>query len=263
MQGKSEKFDTLNFVRHIKIILPISMLAGLLGFIGVDKVVALTQKAQDEKMFGEYSQYFLKTDSGRPLRMPIKDNMLNFFIKSPVNEMTKKIIEYGLTSIGNITGKKINVQYSDTKLASDYTSIEFVDEILDAESEVAGLTTLSYNKTFATINYPVKVQIESKYKDCYFADTTKFDVKDSVLLAILEHEIGGHSLGRCDLYSKDAFGKSLMFYRLDNNGAREFTELDKNIMRYVYNKDTAVKVELPNEIIFKTMLPQKEEEKEM
>ena len=106
-------------------------------------------------------------------------------------------------------------------------------------------TTLEYNNK-AKITYPIYIDIDQSFSN-YFAN---IDIKENDILSlVVKHEMM-HTLGFADLYGKEHFDKSIMWYSTENfDVVKDYTERDKECINKIYD-DILVSVQHPKEMYY-------------
>lgn len=92
-------------------------------------------------------------------------------------------------------------------------------------------TTLKYNDK-AKITYPIYIDIDQSFSN-YFAN---IDMKENDILSrVVKHEMM-HTLGFADLYGKEHFDKSIMWYSTENfDVVKDYTERDIANIKKLYD----------------------------
>ena len=203
-------------------------------------VIASTAMAEkqnntvDNSHFEKYRDDFM-TDNGNILRLPLDKNPIPVIIE-PMDEQAKEYIVDGIQSLDNIS-ENINYTIFDSKdwnsktNGVDYIKFQIVDNLEDFGFETAaGVTFFGTDKKTAEITYPINIMIEKTWQDGYWDET----LSQSVLTTIAQHELM-HTLGFADLYKPEDKQRSVMYYAIEPNGPRTYTDEDVEKIRYCYD----------------------------
>lgn len=181
----------------------------------------------DEETFGEYDQYFYKTDSGLIQKMIVDKKSIPVII----GDMDEQYKQYILDAITSLDDLSTNINYSvyDAKTCnikdfSKYISINFEENL---ESTCGGVTSFKYNHITGEIDFPITIKLNKNYAEAFFDE----EYTQSVLTTIVKHEMM-HTLGLKDLYDESERGQSIMYYQITNT---DFTERDKQLISYCYD----------------------------
>lgn|SRR5574344_665263 len=244
------------------LIFTLSVSGGLFAVPFAEYIGNMIKQSNIKQEYGDTYDYYLKTKNGIPLKMPIKNNLLNIAFDNTFDEITK---EYCAEAI-----KKLDVAMGsvDVKLVSQsdangsaQINLKIVDGINESNSygKIVGRASLIYNEKTAQINYPVDILIDKNTVNNYWINddltATNWSTDSNYMTeniipefsAIVQHECC-HALGLCDLYEKSYAQKSIMYYAIGDGTQPSITEFDSHNLKYIYDKDYKVNVLTPSTI---------------
>lgn len=223
--------------------------------VGISSLIINAESNTAEKykeMFGDTYEYYSKTNSGIPLTLPIKDNMISVVLDS-FNDEAKENAKYAISKLDDVLKTQEFTIYDNGEMPNNknYIHVKIVNDVdyktSDGSLQAIGEAAIKFDQKTGKIKYPVQINIEKKYIDCYNYVPGKSDSpKTSVFSTILQHELG-HAFGLCDRYYKSDYGDTIM-YAVQSEKAQDYKERDYHNLRYVYDKEYDVEVKLPNKM---------------
>ena len=222
------------------------------------------QQVMDE--YGDTYDYYLKTEKGVPLKLPIKNDIIPIILDSFSDE-AKENAKYAISKMDDILVSKEFKVYDDGSkpFGLKYIKVSLVDYL---ESEYgrfvegpAARTYLRYNSGTGKIYYPIEIKMQSKFIKKYGDFFDPKTPENSYFATVLQHELG-HCLGLCDKYGKEDSGQTLMYYHKAGD-VKGYTDLDIHNLRHIYDKEYDITVTKPTEMEVQVYVPQKEVESEL
>lgn len=205
-----------------------------------------------KEIYGDTFLYYNKTNSGIPLTLPIKDNMISVVLDSFSDE-AKENARYAISKLDDVLKTQEFTIYDNGEMPNhkNYIHVKIVDDVdyktSDGKFTGIGEAEIKFDQKTGKIKYPVEISIEKKYVDWYNYVPGKSDSpKTSVFSTILQHELG-HAFGLCDRYLRSDIGDTIM-YAVQSDKAQDYTKTDYHNLRYVYDKEYDVEVNLPNKM---------------
>ena len=204
-----------------------------------------------KNLYGDRYKYFLKTDSGKPLKFDILDHKLDVVFDKGFNEEAKRNARYALNNLDEIlTNTDVKI-YDDGNLPNhkNYIYLKLVDQNSLDGGKAAGVTHLDFNQTSAKISYPVNIELDRHYVDGYWSPFEDEVPTNSMFTTVVQHEVG-HALGLVDLYEKDIAKNSVMASKL-GYGTTNYSDIDKENLQFVYcgeNEAVSYKATYPQEV---------------
>lgn len=222
------------------------------GIIKVSDNIKTANVEKYKQIYGDTYDYYHKTDSGVPLTLPIKDNMVSIVLDSFSNE-AKENAKYAISKLDDALKTQEFTIYDNGEMPNNknYIHVKIVSDVdyktADGKLTAIGEASTRFDKKTGKIKYPVEIAIEKKYVDWYnYVPGHSDSPKNSVFSTILQHELG-HAFGLCDRYQRTDFGDTIM-YAVQNEKVQDYTERDYHNLRYIYDKEYEVEVNLPNKM---------------
>ena len=218
-----------------------------LAVIGTPIAVVAHMKSENnavvqsiENMYGDRYKYFLKTKSGKPLKLDIYDHTLSVVFDKGFSEEAKRNAKFALEGLDEIlTDTEVKI-YEDGNKPNhkNYIYLNLVEQDALHDGHSAGVTHVAFNEYSAKITYPVNIDLDQHYVDGYWSVLDGEVPSNSLFATVVQHEVG-HALGLADLYDYTTASNSVMASEL-GHGTEFYSDVDKDNLQFVYCNDGSV-----------------------
>lgn len=199
--------------------------------LGIVKGVPAINEAKYKKLYGDTFEYYLRTDWGKPVKLPIYNNTISVVFDN-FSEEAKENAKHAISKLDDVLKTQNIVIYNNNEIKNDnYIGIHIAEDL----GNKAGLICTNYNQYTGEMIYPVQIEIAKLWVDRYNGEKKS---ENSIFSSIIQHEIG-HALGLKDIKDSNLYKKSSMFWSIDGI-ASNYTELDTHNLRYIYDRDNDV-----------------------
>src|SRR5574344_2194132 len=136
------------------LIFTLSVSGGLFAVPFAEYIGNMIKQSNIKQEYGDTYDYYLKTKNGIPLKMPIKNNLLNIAFDNTFDEIKKLDVAMGSVDVKLVSQSDAN--------GSAQINLKIVDGINESNSygKIVGRASLIYNEKTAQINYPVDILID-------------------------------------------------------------------------------------------------------